>query len=254
MQQFWATDPSVPARAVEREHVLPSGAGHLVFRLGGPPARVLEGAQGTSLPRAVVGGPRSRYYAKEVSGPARSVGVQLWPSAFGILTDAPASELANRHVALEDLWGSMASSVHQRLGDLTDPEAAIDYVEGVLMARLARVRVPHPAVAAALGGLVATGDVASAVQASGRSHRVFVERFRETMGVTPKVFCRTQRFLRTLDAVADDDWSLSEVAMRFGYADQSHLNREFREFAGVTPGQYRRATPRHRLHLPVTPG
>ena len=32
------------------------------------------------------------------------------------------------------------------------------------------------------------------------------------------------------------DWS--EIAYRHGYADQSHFNREFREFSGLTPSQY----------------
>ena len=31
---------------------------------------------------------------------------------------------------------------------------------------------------------------------------------------------------------------LAELAYECGYADQSHLNRDFREFAGTTPSAY----------------
>jgi AraC-like DNA-binding protein len=32
---------------------------------------------------------------------------------------------------------------------------------------------------------------------------------------------------------------LAQVAIDAGFSDQSHLNRVFRRFTGMTPGQYR---------------
>jgi AraC-like DNA-binding protein len=47
--------------------------------------------------------------------------------------------------------------------------------------------------------------------------------------------------------------SLAAVAMEAGYSDQPHFNREFREFAGLTPEQYRLARPLSANHVPVPP-
>jgi AraC-like DNA-binding protein len=41
--------------------------------------------------------------------------------------------------------------------------------------------------------------------------------------------------------------------MEAGYSDQPHLNREFREFAGLSPEQYRLARPALANHVAVAP-
>jgi AraC-like DNA-binding protein len=43
------------------------------------------------------------------------------------------------------------------------------------------------------------------------------------------------------------------VAMEAGYSDQPHFNREFREFSGMTPEQYRLARPVAANHVRVPP-
>ena len=42
-----------------------------------------------------------------------------------------------------------------------------------------------------------------------------------------------------------------EVALQAGYSDQPHFNREFKAFAGVSPGRYLRLEPVHPRHVPI---
>jgi hypothetical protein len=189
-----------------RERVLPTGDMHLVFRSGGYPLRVLDEQDdrlGHAFGHALVGGVRSGFYLREVAPGGPSVGAQLRPGACLPLFGAPANELAARHTALEDLWGADAMFVHDRIFSARDAAQQLDIFEAMLVEHLPRVRGVHPAVAQALAGFSATSSVDAMVAASGYSHRHFIQLFEHETGLTPKRFCRVQRFRKLLaDAAA----------------------------------------------------
>jgi len=228
---------------------------HLVFRLSGDPLRLFNAAsdrQGRIISDAVVGGARASYYIREVSKPLCSVGAQLRPGAAEALFGVAADELADRHTPVEDLWGSRTASIRDQLSSTTVLAERLDVLERILTTRVPKLRALHPAVARALTRLRTTTSVHELVEGSGYSHRTFIELFSRSVGLAPKSYCRVLRFQRALRRAAapgHDPWI--DVAIDAGYSDQSHFNREFREFAGVTPTVYRGVAPAFSHHLPV---
>jgi AraC-like DNA-binding protein len=250
--QVWASDDPVIGEGTAspwREHALPSGAMHLVLRLTDSPLHINAQRVAPSL----VGGMRSRYYVRELSAPSCSVGAVLRPGAGACLFGVNADELAERHTSLEDLWGLVARDLRERLLALPRPEDRLALLEAELAARLPRVHGLHPAVAKALAQFQAGASVAAAVRQGGVSHRRFIELFRQSVGLAPKTYLRVQRFQRTLPALRAGP-SLAAVAVDLGYSDQSHFNREFLAFSGVTPLAYRERSGAERNHLPVKSG
>jgi AraC-like DNA-binding protein len=78
----------------------------------------------------------------------------------------------------------------------------------------------------------------------GRSRRHLAARFREQVGLPPKTVARIMRFDRAVSLLRRSDDQLADVAFECGYFDQAHFAREFREFAGSTPGEFlRRMVP-----------
>jgi AraC-like DNA-binding protein len=62
--------------------------------------------------------------------------------------------------------------------------------------------------------------------------------FRKQVGLPPHEYLNQVRFRQAKKLLAEGH-SISEVAHVTGFADQSHLTRQFKRMIGVTPGQYR---------------
>jgi transcriptional regulator GlxA family with amidase domain len=81
--------------------------------------------------------------------------------------------------------------------------------------------------------------VSSVTDQIGLSERRFIRLFAEQVGLTPKLFCRVQRFQKVLRHIARSssiDWT--EIALSCGYFDQAHFIHDFRAFSGINPSLY----------------
>ena len=256
VQMLWASapEPGEPPRPGAREHVLPTGAMHLVFRLSGPPLRIFNGLDdvaGHSVGHALVGGARERFYVRDVSQPCASVGALLHPGVALPLLGAPEDALAGGHFALDALWGLQAGLALERLQEAPSLESRLDVFEALLLQRLGdRLHGLHPAVAQSLAPLrLGARPVRELASLGGYSHKRFIALFRGATGLAPKTYARVHRLGRVLGLAADPALGWADIAHEAGFADQSHLTREFGEIAGLSPRAWRLAAaggaPRH---------
>lgn len=225
-----------------RERMIPSDGMHLVFRLSGPSIRIFRSVEdegGDTFPCGAVAGIRSSYYVKDVAPSAPTVGAALLPGACEALFRTSADEMCGRHFSLEDLWGDAARSLSSHLEETSDLGRRLRVLELFLEKRLPRVSGIHPAVAHALNRFRTTTEIGRVVAETGYSHRHFIQLFRKTVGLSPRVYTRLVRFQRTIDYGFDRTagrWI--DVALEAGYADQAHFSREFREITGISPTEY----------------
>jgi AraC-like DNA-binding protein len=172
----------------------------------------------------------------EHDGSQHGVELNLTPPAARRLLGVPMHELHNRVVALEDVFDT--GTLLEELAEAPGWEARFARLDAELARRLEAAPAPHPAVRAAYGRLAAThGAVPVGVLAGelGWSRRHLAARFREDVGVSPKALARLLRFERAMELLGER--SLAEIAYECGYYDQAHFNRDFRAFAGATPGE-----------------
>jgi AraC-like DNA-binding protein len=182
-----------------------------------------------------------------------TVGALLRPGAAGLLLGAPAGVFTGAHWALADVWGATAvDCLRSRLAETVSPARRLDLLEGALLDRMAGMRRIDPRIAHALVRFRQAAPVGAVAAECGASHRHFTQLFREAVGLTPKAWCRVQRFGRALDRLAAEPAiSSADLAAAEGYADQAHFTREFRTLAGLSPGAYRRRAPAALRHVPL---
>ena len=72
------------------------------------------------------------------------------------------------------------------------------------------------------------------------SERSLERKFKESVGISPKLFSRICRFQASLKQLKHNHYDkLSDIAFENDYSDQSHFIRSFKEFTGFSPNQYR---------------
>lgn len=251
---LWASEDDDPAPAATRELVVPTGGMHLAIRLDAP-LRIFADAldvRGQIVGHAVVGGARSVAHHRSLLTPSRSVGAQLHPGVATWLFGMPASELAERHTSLHDLWEDAAATrLHDRLLEAPTASARLLVLEAELTSRLAGSTRLHPLVACTLARLHdrPTTPIALLASSAGYTQRRLLDLFRQDVGLAPKRYARLVHLQRALPQLAEGARAI-DVSTNARYADESHLHRELREVTGLSVREYRQAAAASPNHVP----
>jgi len=206
--------------------------------------------------RAEVIGAMSQVREVSLAERAEMVGVYFRAGQVSLLTSTAAGELTDRIVKLDELWGASGWALAEDLAEQKRDADRLELLETFLIERMERSGGAKRRISAcALPALTESvlqcrgrTTVEHLATAAGVSRQHLAREFRENVGVAPKLYCRLARFRATLAYAGRGgraDWA--EVAAEMGYADQSHLIAEFREFSSLTPESFTRGRYFHPL-------
>jgi AraC-like DNA-binding protein len=250
-------DAAAAAAADAPQRVMPDGCIELIVHLGDAFAAVsADTGASTRQSTSMMVGMLTRPILLQPPAAVDTIGVRFRPGgAYPFVVGVPVAELTDRAIDLDDLWGAFGRRLVEQLGHATSDAARVSIISRELTGRLvssdgrtsARSTSARSAVAVEsdrviafvierlthTAGRAAIADLASSV---GVTTRHLQRRFADRVGVSPKVLARILRFQNTLrhrTASTPIEWA--RVAIDCGYADQSHLIREYAVFAGETP-------------------
>ena len=211
----------------EAHRVLPDGCMDLLFDLRDARVDVI-GAM--TRPIVTDGAPGSRL-----------MGVRFRPGEAFAFVGVAARETRDAVVPLRDAWGSVASEIAERVLAARDDGERVRLLDAELLARRrraadARVRRAVVAIEAARGAV----RVAALARGLGVGERQLERLFDERVGIGPKVLARVARVQELLALLDAGGATWGDLAARLGYADQSHLARDVRKVADLTPAELAR--------------
>ncbi|GAA3938474.1 hypothetical protein GCM10023085_19870 [Actinomadura viridis] len=231
---YWE-DRSTP----DRVRTLPGRHVVLILNLGPPLLVTVPGAAPARYASFVAGmhdGPGA--YAHP--GGQRGIQLDLTPLGAYTLLGTPMGALTNVAADLPDLLGPRAGELVERLAAAPGWAARFDLLDRFLLDRLTLGPSPAPEVERAWHLLASGGGCAPVAELAGEvgwSRRHLTQRFKEQIGLPPKVMARVLRFERALARMAAGGSGWADIAAGCGYYDQAHLNREFRALSGCTPSE-----------------
>ena len=234
---------------LESEH--PNGDHTFRTLADGCPGLILQDADkgvmyknAEELPGALLYGQATSHAEVRVEGMFSTIGIYFSPSGLRSVFGMRADELTNGCVPLADIDRSFT----QQLGEAPSLEARVqlltNYVDSLVSRNAQDVDKSMEHALARIWqseGTLSLKDLRAELQLSERS---FERKFKQIVGVPPKLFSRISQFQASLSQLRKLKYEkLSDVAFGNEYADQSHFIRSFKEFAGISPFQFNKKTP-----------
>lgn len=223
------------------ERILPDGQMEMIFHLGDRFHQVLDGNKILQA-RSFIYGQLHQFLDLLPPANTRIIAFRFYP--FGLSPFLPLSpkELQQAHISLEELYGRAGKELEDRVNYADSVQSAIAVVEQFLVDRLGKARLQDPFIAHISELIIRSrgvGDIQDIIQSYKVSPRHFQRKFLAITGTKPKTLARITRLQNALQlAQQRPHWNLTELSLATGYFDQSHFIRDFKRFAGMSPGKF----------------
>ncbi len=237
---FWSLEIPGP-QAGEPEPVIPDGCIEIVFNLGDRFKRFHDHGGVEVQPSSLIAGQMRQSILIGPSGEVRLFGIRFQPAGACTFFRFDMSELADRIEPLDAVWASV-DEIESKLLAAPDFWARVAITEAELLSRLRENNPVDRLLRRAVENVSLENgarSIAALARDVGISQRGLERRFKQAIGLSPKMFSRIVRFQRVLGSLGSAATPrVLDAATDFGYYDQSHVINDFRQFAGVSPAVF----------------
>lgn len=177
-------------------------------------------------------------------GKITMLGIKFYPHAAAYFLREPMTEFNDQVSDLTGLLHQSTKALHERLIETKNLNARITLIENFLFNRLAASerRFDQIMIVGNIARYMAANNYSDNVDViaakCGFSARYMQKLFLQYTGLTPKAFLKINRFRNSLGFLENKQESLTSIAYKSGYFDQSHFTKEFKQFSGDTPSAY----------------
>ena len=223
------------------EVIVADGFPELIIHFGSPFSEIEHDGQLRQQPRAILCGQLTEPLTLHGSVDAGMIGIRLHPSGMAPFVSDSMRRFTDKRVSASDIFSDIDQLSEQIWKSCNDAQrvaaccrflkCAIDIDGDNVGVRNALEKIQQTS------GCISVESLANLM---GMSRRSLELSFQNTVGTSPKMYCRITRFRRLYDAVSENGLSVNwvQTALRSGFFDQSHLIRDFRQFTGDSPSSF----------------
>lgn len=232
----------------QEERLFPSNEVELFFNLGDPNrGQLLAEQPNFTFSTAILSGLRSSFMRIFPGRFFYIAGIRFNLFGFYHLFQLPATEIQDENLPAEAVLGADIPALRQRLGEEQQDLAIIALLNNWMRQRMEQhfyaarswqkidhsLRNPRFLIKESLPDIL------------GYSHKHSVHLITRMCGLSPKLVNRIYRLKSVMNhpgCLAENSWS--GITYDFGFSDQSHLIREFKQFTGFTPTEFVQSRPK----------
>jgi AraC-like DNA-binding protein len=225
IETYWVSEDYTEEKISQR--ILPDGCVDIIFTFNNDKLTPL------------LVGTMTSYFDISYIGKIKIAGIRFRPGAIKSFVNIPVFEYTDTRIDILTLDTAIEESFFQRIEDCRTMAQLIPLLNQYFIQRLSRLSFSDKQVDYAVRLIESQKGNISATKLAEEvclSPRQLERRFKESVGISPKVFSRITKF-RNLSQIlkANPRYSLSDIAFTFGYYDHSHLIKEFKRLTGHTP-------------------
>ncbi|WP_353126336.1 helix-turn-helix domain-containing protein [Parapedobacter pyrenivorans] len=221
--------------------VLPSAGLVIGFQYKGQLASVKNNAE-SKLSSAGITGLTDSYKIFKNSANIGTILVYFTEIGFTHFASHPAHELFNLSLSLDDIFDkNEITEVEEKLAIASTDKLRIKIVEQFLLSQL-KDRQTDKLIVEAVKLIYGSNGTIRIKELNGRlciSQSPFEKRFRKVVGTTAKKFASIVRFNAVLDNL-NETKTLTEICYENNFFDQAHFIKDFKQFTGDTPENFKR--------------
>ena len=243
VKHYWLMTVNSEVQASER--VIPTGMTCLMFHRG---ERIFSSSDSQWQPRAFLSGQSTSYANLTYCGNIDMISVEFLPAGAKAFFKMPMIELYEQTVAIDTLNDPQLAELEKRLFDTTDPKICVFLIEHFLKKRLYQLDEHNLKRINAVMQSIYRGqqNIDKLAQIACFGYKQFKRIFADYVGANPKDYLRIVRFQKALHILQiQPQISLTQLSYECGYYDQAHFTKDFKQFSGYTPTEYRTVCDPH---------
>ena len=239
---YWTLE--VPAEDdSQRQRIIPDGCIEMAFILGDDIKRYISEDEFILQPRAMVLGQTMKPFFIQPTGYVNTFAVSFYPYGFANFIIEPIKNLVNKETPIDILFGEIsAKQLERKMIKATDTTERIEFIEEFLFDKLNDKKTIDNIVKTTIDTLLSTKGSApiNIILKQDLSKRRQLERkFLEQIGISPKQLGKVIRLQTALKILLNEKTeNLTNIAYKSEYYDQAHFIKDFKEFTGISPGEF----------------